>query len=75
MSLRLISASFQPWKPPTCVASGQSWRRGGIQAVTLSVWQRVADETGLKVMEALQSGPRLWELWVFEPGRAPVKVK
>ena len=42
---------------------------------TLSVWQRVADETGLKVMEALQSAPRLWELWVFEPGRAPVKVK
>jgi hypothetical protein len=41
----------------------------------LSVWQLVADETGLKLMELLQTGPRLWEAWVFEPGRAPVKVK
>jgi hypothetical protein len=41
----------------------------------LSVWQFVADETGLKLMELLQVKPRLWEAWSFEPGRAPVKVE
>jgi len=41
----------------------------------LSVWQFVADETGLKLMELLQVKPRLWEAWRFEPGRAPVKIE
>lgn len=41
----------------------------------LSVWQHIADETGLKLMELLQVKPRLWEAWSFEPGRAPVKVE
>ena len=40
----------------------------------LSVWQRVSNETGLKTMEMLQVKARLWEIWVFEPGKAPVKV-
>jgi hypothetical protein len=40
----------------------------------LSVWQHIADETGLKLMELLQVKRRVWEAWVFEPGRPPVKV-
>ena len=43
----------------------------GCRRWILSVSQLVADETGLKLMEELQTGPRLWEAWVFEPGRAP----
>jgi hypothetical protein len=41
----------------------------------LSVWQHIADETGLKLMQLLQTRPRLWEAWSFEPGRPPVKVR
>jgi hypothetical protein len=41
----------------------------------LSVWQHIADGTGLKLMELLQVRPCLWEAWVFKPGCAPVKVK
>jgi hypothetical protein len=40
----------------------------------LTVWQRVADETGLRTMEMLQVKSCLWEIWVFEPGKAPRKV-
>ena len=41
----------------------------------LSVWQHIADETGLRVMELLQTKPHVWEAWMFEPGRAPAKVE
>ena len=41
----------------------------------LSVWQFVADETGLKLMELLQVERRVWEAWVFEPGCPPVKIE
>lgn len=41
----------------------------------LSVLQGVANETGLKLMELLQVKRRVWECWVFEAGRAPVKVE
>jgi hypothetical protein len=41
----------------------------------LSVWQHVADEAGIKTMELLQVKRNPWEAWLFEPGRAPVKVR
>jgi hypothetical protein len=40
----------------------------------LSVWQRVADETRLGLMELLQVEKYLWEVWVFVPAKAPRKV-
>ena len=40
----------------------------------LSVWQRVADETGLKTMEVLQVSAHQWEIWAFEPGQTPRKI-
>ena len=40
---------------------------------TLSVWQRVSDETGLKTMEFLQTKARLWEVWSFPRARCPRK--
>ena len=40
----------------------------------LSVWQRVANITGFRLMELLQTKRNVWEAWLFEPGRAPKKV-
>ena len=34
----------------------------------LSVWQHIANETGLKLMELLQVKEHLWEAAVFKPG-------
>ena len=41
----------------------------------LTVWQNIANETELKVMELLQVEAHLWEAWIFEPVCAPVKIK
>ena len=42
---------------------------------SLSVWRRISDETGQKIMEALQTKPRRWEMWVFRPNEAPKKIR
>jgi hypothetical protein len=39
----------------------------------LEVYRQIADETGLKIMEAMQVKACLWELWSFEPRQLPRK--
>lgn len=41
----------------------------------LEVYRQIVDETGLKIMEAMQVKACLWELWGFEPGQAPRKIE
>jgi hypothetical protein len=41
----------------------------------LSVLQQVANETGRKSVEVLRTEARVYEMWLFEPGKTPVKVR
>jgi hypothetical protein len=40
-----------------------------------TVYSHLADHWHLRLMQAVQTGPRLWEFWGYEPGLAPKLLK